>query len=371
MKTQPFRTLAQTMTQRLPSTLNASPRHLPARKFAVGILGIALLCTAALPVHATDVPPPPAPPAPPATESADLQAAREKLQAAQQQLGEAARELARLYRESGEESPFSYAYEFINNPDRAMLGVTIAPGPHKDGRMTGVRVTGVTPGSGADKAGLKANDLLVSVNGQSLDVAAGEARNSMKTLRDFMATQKPDDVVTVEYLRDDRKHSAKVTATRPEHAIGEAPMMTWKGRGDVDLLLPMAPMAPPAPRAPWPRQLWIDDAGLKLARIDDHLAEYFKTKDGVLVLEVPEEDPLGLRSGDVIRKINGRSVASPRAAWDELGEVRGDTPVKLDITRKGKMLSLQGPLPQSLRMPARRVMLHERRIEQETEAAKP
>lgn len=328
---------------------------------AVGALGIALMCTAALPVHATEVPKP-------KSESAELQAARQKLQAAQQQLAEAARDLATLQRASGVDSPFSYAFTFADDPDRAMLGVTIAPGPRKDGRMTGVRITGVTPGSGADKAGLKARDLLVSANGQSLDVAVDAGRSSLEILRDIMRTLKPGDVVTVEYLRDDRKHTAKVTATRPEHAFGDAPLMAWKDHGDVDLLLPLVP---PAPRAPWLHQRWMDAAGLKLARIDDNLAEYFHTKDGVLVLEAPQDGPLDLRSGDVIRKINGRSVASPQAAWDELAEVPGNEPVKIELMRKGKAMSLQGPLPKALRVQTRRELIREIRSERQPEPPAP
>ena len=88
------------------------------------------------------------------------------------------------------------------------------------------------------------------------------------------------------------------------------------------------------------------DSGLQLARIDDDLAAYFKTKDGVLVVRAPEGGTLGLKSGDVIRKINGRSVASPVAAWEELADAE-DGPVRMSVVRQNKELALEGSLPAS------------------------
>lgn len=112
------------------------------------------------------------------------------------------------------------------------------------------------------------------------------------------------------------------------------------------VLVPPIPPVPPIPalaaRAP---------GGLQLARIDDDLAVYFKTKDGVLVVAAPDGGTLALRSGDVIRRINGRSVASPVAAWEEIADA-GDAPLKLQITRQGRELELAGTLPDQ---PKRRI----------------
>ncbi|MFP5307848.1 MAG: PDZ domain-containing protein [Gammaproteobacteria bacterium] len=275
----------------------------------------------------------------PQAEDAELERARAELRRAQQDLARAAKELARVTREHKIISPRAYAYEFLTDPDRAMLGVTIGDEAKQERRC--VLITGVTPGSGADKAGLKSGDLLLSANGTRLAGAGGDERRPVERLRDVMNGLKPGDPVAIEYERDGKRATATVTASRPQHAA-PLPMFGWTDDEDFDLLIP--PAAPLPPGAPLALHLHHDDAGLQLARLDDDLAAYFDTKDGVLVVRAPEGGTLALKSGDVIRRINGRSVASPVAAWEELGDADGE--LTMDVLRRGKTLTLRGTLPE-------------------------
>jgi C-terminal processing protease CtpA/Prc len=275
---------------------------------------------------------------------AEIEAARAELERAKVELEKAAREFARQAREHKLESPSAFAYEFITDPDRAMLGVTIAKGPKDKGRYRGVLITGITPGGGADKAGLRSGDLLVAANGSKLDADGDDARDPTQRLVAVMEAVKPGDKVALDYERDGKRAKTTVTATRPQAAL--APLAGWRGGHDFDVLVPPVPPVPPvpalaplAPRAP---------GGLQLVRIDDDLAVYFKTKDGVLVIAAPDGGSLALKSGDVIRRINGRSVASPVAAWEEIANA-DDAPLKLQVTRQGKAIELSGTLPQQPR----------------------
>ncbi|MFA5940717.1 MAG: PDZ domain-containing protein [Sinimarinibacterium sp.] len=279
-------------------------------------------------------------------EAADIERARAEFKRAQAELARAAGEMARVSRELHIDSPRAYAYEFVTDPDRAMLGVTIANADEKDGKRAGVRVTGVTPRSGADDAGLKSGDLLLSANGTALASAGDDEREPVERLRDVMNGLKPGDKVKVDYERDGRRTSATVTASRPQESM--LPMLGWQDDEDFDVLVP--PVPPHAPMAAAAMRLHHGgaDFGLQLARIDDDLAAYFKTKDGVLVVRAPDGGTLGLKSGDVIRKINGRSVASPVAAWEELADAKNQ-PVKMTVLRQSKELSLEGILPESSR----------------------
>ncbi len=285
-------------------------------------LGLAAVATAA------------EPPSAPAAES-EIERARAELRRAQDELSRAAKALARATHEARLDSPRALAYAFVTDPDRAVLGITIADGPERKAKLHGVLVTGVTPGGGADKAGLKSGDLLLSANGSSLVSATDDARSPAQRLRDIMSALKPGDTVKLDYERAGRSASATVTASRPQHPMAPLPMFGWDDDEDSDVLIPPIP--------PFAVRVERGDGGMQLARLDDDLAAYFKTRDGVLVVRAPEGGTLGLKSGDVIRRINGRSVASPVAAWEELGQA-GDS-MRMEVVRHGKEVTLEGTLP--------------------------
>src|SRR5690606_22445371 len=67
--------------------------------------------------------------------------------------------------------------------------------------------------------------------------------------------------------------------------------------------------------------------GLNLATVDKQLGSYFGTDHGVLVLSSGELD--GLQAGDVIRRIDGKAVASPREAMAAMGNKPGGATVSI------------------------------------------
>ncbi len=72
--------------------------------------------------------------------------------------------------------------------------------------VTGVRLTGVRAGSPADKAGLKAGDVIVEF--------AGKPVKDLYAYTDALYAQQPGDVVTVVVLRDAERVEVKVTLGR-------------------------------------------------------------------------------------------------------------------------------------------------------------
>ena len=78
------------------------------------------------------------------------------------------------------------------------LGVMI--GGEEKGPVKGVSILGVTPGSAADDAGLRAGDVITAVNGEAMAGADSDA--AVQKLLDFMSGVESGDVLSVDYERD-------------------------------------------------------------------------------------------------------------------------------------------------------------------------
>jgi C-terminal processing protease CtpA/Prc len=280
----------------------------------------------------------------------ELEQARKELHDARDELARAAKELARATAQLEPDSPRAQAFEFVANPRRAMLGVGVATGPEKDGELHGVLITAVTPGSGADKAGIKTGDVLLSANGKSLVTKKGERPRPERKLVDLMRELSPGDKVEIDFEREGKTSHASVIAQRPE-PMTFGSMMDMDDDDNIDLLLPKGPMA-------WP-SLLEGDARLQLAKLDADLGSYFQARDGVLVVKSPKDkdDTLALKSGDVIVKIDGDAVDSPVEAMERLREA-GDRDVKLDVIRHGKHETLKGKSPVKRRTVHQRIEIH-------------
>jgi hypothetical protein len=87
-----------------------------------------------------------------------------------------------------------------SNPSRVYLG-TIPDMAAGEG--TGLRVTGVTPGSPGDKAGLRAGDVVVEL--------AGKAVTDLYSYTDALYANAPGDVVRIVVLRDGRRVTLEAT----------------------------------------------------------------------------------------------------------------------------------------------------------------
>jgi serine protease Do len=93
--------------------------------------------------------------------------------------------------------------------------------------------------------------------------------------------------------------------------------------------------------------------GAQLSPLTDQLAEYFGAKDGVLVTSVESESvaaKAGLKAGDVITTINGRTVENPREVSQELRDAGNDgKEVEIGILRDKKAMTLKAQIPEGRR----------------------
>ena len=331
-------------------------------RFLLPLGGLLLAAGLALPAEAAD--PASAAGAPPASEAElreQLRGAERGLREAREQLARSARDLARVQAQLGEETPFSRAFGLLADPQRAALGVSIGPGPVEKGKQRGVLVSGVTPGSGAEKAGLQSGDLILSAQGQSLELPEDARPGPGHVLRRQLRELEPGARVALEIERAGKRRKLAVIAQRPEpQAMAEFDIERFGPRGDLLLprlgaeamVLPLPPIPPLPPLPPMPMGHFLGGPlggpGLQLARLDEDLAGYFKTGTGVLVVRAPPvaEGAPALKSGDVIERINGEPVTSPVEVMDRLFAAGPQQTLTLQVIRQGAALSLQGRLPE-------------------------
>lgn len=317
------------------------------------------------------------------TPTSKSSAAEKELAAARAELDRAARRVAELSsRQIGRERQVRVDRVMTRAP---VLGVILAPDPE-----AGVRIVGVTPDSAASKAGLRANDRIVTINnvrilGDSGDLRVTNARKLLGDLDDKSATK-------LGYERAGRNAVVSVTPEQGRRVIvvprfDRAQLDQLKSMGDmgdidvgmdIDMdideeaiemqALNIAPEIRKEIIRMGPGSVCKDGRckpivvktptlvsafrwnGLNLASVDPQLGRYFGTDNGVLVLSSGELD--GLQAGDVIQKIDGKAVSNPREAMDILRDKPADARVTMSYLRDRKSASAQIKVPNVWNFPS-------------------
>jgi C-terminal processing protease CtpA/Prc len=92
--------------------------------------------------------------------------------------------------------------------------------------------------------------------------------------------------------------------------------------------------------------------GVRVAELNEGLAPYFGVEEGegVLVLDVVEgsaAEKMGVKAGDVIRKIDGEKVGSVDELLDAVGGLEAGDKFELGLVRGGKDVTLEGEAAES------------------------
>lgn len=195
----------------------------------------------------------------------------------------------------------------------------------------GVLVESTVDGSPADEAGLRANDILLAINGQKL--------TGPSELRVQLDKFKEGDEVTLTYKRGGGERTASVKlADKDEHSFS----WSWSSDGDEGPEAPMPPSPPEAMR--WEHRMEsskIAFAGIVTQELSDGLKSYFKVEGGALVSEVVEKSPAekaGLKAGDVIVKIGKEDVSDAGDVSAAIRDADPDETVDFHVIREGKSM---------------------------------
>ena len=243
--------------------------------------------------------------------------------------------------ESGPYGVFSFS------DSRGRIGVIVDTRANTAGDKVGARIEGITPGGPAEKAGLKAGDVITRFNGTALGgVAAEDDEDSgpgMKLI-ELARNLDPGDSVQVEYRRG--TEAAKKLTLVAENLGGDFVRVPGMGgmrmmgpdmnfdfgpRGDFEMGF----------RTPW--------GGIELVKLNPELGEYFGTREGVLVVSAPDDSSLALKGGDVILTIGGRKPSSPMQAMRILRTYEPGESVAIEVMRKQKRATVTWKVPENER----------------------
>jgi S1-C subfamily serine protease len=198
---------------------------------------------------------------------------------------------------------------------RAFVGLLLSDEPNGGG----VRIARVVPGSAADDAGLKRDDVITAVDGQSV--------RSVDDVRGALEDKSPGDRVTFSVSRDGEEEEVAVTLGR----LGE--------------LLPQQPLQPTPPGEGNREHMGTAYLGVRLAYVTPEVQEELDLPGvgGVAVVEVERSGPAykaGLLRGDVILMIGAEWVQTVEEAQAAILDHEPGESVPLLIRRGVKELHL-------------------------------
>lgn len=239
----------------------------------------------------------------------------------------------------------SQVFTFAGN--RARIGVLVSVAADSATDRYGAKLDAVTPGGPADRAGLKAGDIITRFNGTSLAGVRSRDRGESgpgNKLVELVGQLDPGDSVQVEYRRDGAtKRVSLVTEERNGWAVLSGPDVSSFGG-----TLERAPMAAITAGPGGAFSVCFGDAwcDLDLVTLNPDLGEYFGTHDGILVVKAPGDSALPLKGGDVILSIGGRKPMSPSHAMRILRSYEAGENVTIDIMRKQRRTTLTWKVPE-------------------------
>lgn len=202
--------------------------------------------------------------------------------------------------------------------NRAILGVSTETG---DG---GARITSVTKGSAAEKAGLKEGDIITKVN----EYNVADADDLPAAIGKF----KPEDKVTVSYTRDGKAATASATLGKNEHDFEQTFAIAER---DFDFSFGEGRMFS-ASRKP--------RLGMQVEDLQDG--------NGVKVLDVDEESAAakaGLKKDDIITNFNGKEIKGVDDIRGAMKEIEAGSTAKISFLRAGSAQSADIKFPKPVK----------------------
>jgi serine protease Do len=190
--------------------------------------------------------------------------------------------------------------------------------------QTGAYIGGVEDDSPAEKAGLKEGDVIVKLNGSTIE----DSDDLIRTLE----RAKPKSDVKLDVVRGDAHKDLTVTLGRLPNSYSYSYSYSYP---------------PMVPRVPFHFNFSFgnDVDGLVLQELSRQLADYFDVpqRRGLLVTEVKKAsgaEAAGFKAGDVLVTIAGTDVADMSDLRHALRNAEDDSTLSCTVIRKGKQAKI-------------------------------
>lgn len=216
---------------------------------------------------------------------------------------------------------------FSEDANRAMLGVHTETSDDE-----GAKIVSVVKESAAEKAGLKAGDVITRINDKKID--------EENSITEVIHQNKPGDKVNITFTREGKQQ--KVTAE-----LGK-----WKGINMPNLNMNLnngvwAPATPAVPGQPFRSYTYSAGQprlGLSVQDTDDG--------KGVKVLNVSDESnaaKAGIEEDDIITHINDQAVNSTDEVTKVIRDSKDKNSVMFKLQRDGKTQNIEVRIPRRLK----------------------
>jgi len=242
-------------------------------------------------------------------------------------------------------TPKVRALEMLSGGSR--IGVSIRDVEESDSKtaQAGVIVEEVATESPGEKAGIRKGDAIVEFDGERV--------RSVRQLTRVVQETPSGRTVSAVLLREGKKTPVSITPRDD----GRFSFSGFDDLGDFspEFKFRVAPRVtpPPPPTPPSPPMVWDFDGligrsgrlGISIDSLSPQLAEYFGTKEGVLVSSVSDNSAAakaGLKAGDVITNFNGSTINDPQDVRRRIQSLNDGDEFTLTVMRDRKPLTLKG-----------------------------
>lgn len=253
--------------------------------------------------------------------------------------------------------------------NRGFLGLIMEGSPVSEG----IVITRIVPDSGAEEAGVKPGDLIIGVRGEEV-IGSDETdrlHNGIASLGHLNAGDK----VPLTLIRDGKTIERTVTAkAKPmQFVMMQKHLMTdelptdlaaientlqvleldrrglveeerIKIEGLRERLHAQASIMQESGFQHFKSYAWLRQ--LKMVALSPELGRYFGSDSGVLILNAPEDNPFGLQVGDVVTKVDGSMIDSPKSLMVYMYSYAPGAKLVLKLMRDNKPLTLDLKMPE-------------------------
>ncbi len=211
---------------------------------------------------------------------------------------------------------------------KAFLGVTT------EKVDDGVKITDISKGSAAEKAGLKEGDVINKIGNKKV--------TDPDDLMDAVTTYKPREDVTISYKRDGK--AADVKATMGDRSFSRSFSFNSSGMnsGDYNFTMPKIATIPHQPLA----MSWGFGRGRLGVRIEDT-----DNDSGAKITDVHDESTAakaGLKENDIITEVNGNKVKDVNEVRKELSDLKDKTSYNIKAKRGGSDMNFEIKIPKKI-----------------------